>query len=193
MTEIIAAIIGGFLAASTGWYLQYQSEKTRLLRARHLLTTAIRDDLQHTLTIFDRLEDEWDKTKTVWFASLNELRESRQTYQNNKDWVTVFEDGELRKRVFKYYSKTSDIISNLEYQQRRKYELMDKFNNLVRDIKYRTPSLSDQDARNSAISFMQEEDTEFRRLEDSLPEMLKKIVGPKQEAKELSVILGSYK
>ena len=75
MTEIIAALIGGFLAAGTGWFLHTRAETARIGRARHLLTTAIRDDLQHTTAVFERLEDEWDKTKTVWFATLNELRE----------------------------------------------------------------------------------------------------------------------
>ena len=58
MTEIIAALIGGFLAAGTGWLLHTRAETARIGRARDLLTTAIRDDLQHTTAVFERLEDE---------------------------------------------------------------------------------------------------------------------------------------
>ena len=95
-------MVGGFLAASTGWFLDRRREKAKVKQLRKLLTTGIGDDLQHSIDLYDKIADEWEKTKTVWFATLNELRESRQTYLNNKDWVTIFEDAELRTKIFRY-------------------------------------------------------------------------------------------
>ncbi|MEO6696385.1 MAG: hypothetical protein ABIN45_00070 [Gammaproteobacteria bacterium] len=185
MAEIIAAVIGGFLAAGTGWFLQNRAEKDRTNKTRHLLTTAICDDLQHAITLYDKVDDEWEKTKTVWFATLNELRESRQTYQNSRDWIVLFKNADLRKKIFRYYLRSSDLINNLEYQQRRKYELETKFNDLVRDIKYKSPQLTQEDAMKVATSYMTQEDAEYHRLKESVPENVKKLDKFKSEAKEL--------
>lgn len=185
MSEIIAAIIGGFLAAGTGWFLQNRAEKDRTDKSRHLLTTAICDDLQHAITLYEKIDDEWGKTKTIWFATLNELRESRQTYQNSKDWIVLFENADLRKKIFRYYLRSSDLLNNLEYQQRRKYELETKYNDLIRDIKYKTPQLSDAEASRAATSYMAQEDAEYLRLKESIPDNVKKLDKFKAEAKEL--------
>lgn len=185
VAEIIATIIGGILAAGTGWFLQNRAEKDRTVKSRHLLTTAICDDLQHAITLYEKVDDEWEKTKTVWFATLNELRESRQTYQNSKNWIVLFENADLRKKIFRYYLRSSDLINNLEYQQRRKYELETKFNDLVRDIKYKTPQLSHDEAMKDAISYMTQEEAEYLRLKEIVPENVKKLDKFKSEAKEL--------
>lgn len=189
MAEIIATIIGGFLAAGTGWFLQNRAENERTDKARRLLTTAICDDLQHATTLYEKIDGEWEKTKTVWFSTLNELRESRQTYQNSKDWIVLFEKSDLRKRIFHYYLRSADLINNIEYQQRRKYELETKFNDLLRDIMFKTPGTSHDEAKGFAISYMAQEDAEYRNLEVSLPENIRKLDRFKIEAKDLLVAL----
>ena len=50
--------------------------------------------------LLDKLKELLPTTMT---DTLNELKESRQTYQNNKDWVTTFDDPEMRKKIFRYY------------------------------------------------------------------------------------------
>ena len=50
MEQIIAALIGGFLAAGTGWFLQTRLELSRTEKARDLLTIGICDDLNHSNT-----------------------------------------------------------------------------------------------------------------------------------------------
>jgi hypothetical protein len=133
--QIIAAVIGGFIAAGTGWFIDWKRENRKFQNLRKLLITGICGDLKHSLTLFDKVFDEYQKMKTIYFATLNELRESRHVYQNNKDWVTIFEDGELRNLIFKYYLQSSDAINMLEFEQRRKYELENKHNELVTKIK----------------------------------------------------------
>jgi len=85
MDQIIAALAGGFLAAGTGWFLQNRLEASRLKRLKQLLIIGISDDLKSSVELYSRVIDEWDKSQIVWFTTLNELRESRQTYLKNRD------------------------------------------------------------------------------------------------------------
>jgi len=185
MDQVIAALIGGFLAAGTGWFLQVQLEKSRLKRTKKLLTIGITDDLEQSIHLYDRIADEWDKSQTIWFSSLNELKESRQTYQNNKDWILVYENADLRKQIFQYYLKSADRINTLEYQQRRKYEIEHKLNDLTRDIKYRDTTVTHDEAVQLAINLMEAENREYINFQTSIPEAVGKLKEYKSEAKEL--------
>jgi len=185
MDQYIAVLLGGFLAAGTGWFLQVRLEKSRQKVAKKLLTLGITDDLEQAIYLYDRISDEWDKSKTIWFSTLNELKESRQTYQNNKDWVVLYDEPDLRKQIFQYYLKSGFQINNLEYQQRRKYELEHKLNELIRDIKYRDGSISDSHAVALATNIMEAEHREYDNLQNSIPEAVTKLKEFKGEAKDL--------
>ena len=63
MNEIVAAIIGGFLAAGIGWFLDRCREKEKISRSKQLITTGISDDLRHAINLCDKINGEWDKTK----------------------------------------------------------------------------------------------------------------------------------
>ena len=185
MEQIIAAIIGGFLAAGTGWFLQTRLEISRTDKALNLLTTGICDDLNHSLSLYEKIDEEWTKTKIIWFSTLNELKESRQTYKENKNWIILFEDSGIRNKIFKYYLKSAELIDTLEYQQRRKYELENKYNDLVSDIKLKNPEIEHKEASDLAISYMSSENNEYQRLVDSIPETVAKLTKFNIEAKEL--------
>ena len=90
MEQLLAAVVGGFLAACTGWGLQYLQEKSRTHKTRSLLTIGICDDLNHSVSLYDKIEEEWDKTKIIWFSTLNEIKESRQIYKENKSCFVLF-------------------------------------------------------------------------------------------------------
>lgn len=185
MEQIIAAIIGGFLAAGTGWFLQTRLEISRTDKALNLLTTGICDDLNHSLSLYEKIDEEWAKTKIIWFSTLNELKESRQTYKENKNWIILFEDSGIRNKIFKYYLKSAELIDTLEYQQRRKYELENKYNDLVSDIKLKNPEIEHKEASDLAISYMSSENNEYQRLVDSIPETVAKLTKFNIEAKDL--------
>jgi hypothetical protein len=175
MNEIIAALIGGILAAGTGWLLERQREKTRLDQARKLLTRAICDDLTHSLQLYDKVAEEWEKTKTIWFATTNELKESRQPYVNSKDWIAVFDDEDLRRKIFRYYLQSSDRINALEYQQRRKYEIEGKLNDMIHNIKFRDPQLSHDAALKMAVGYMEAESKEYENLATLIPDTIEHV------------------
>lgn len=183
---IVAAIIGGFLAGGTGYLLDRKREEEKANLIKRLLVAGITDDLQHSLTLYEKIAEEWDKSRTIWFSTLNELKESRRTYQNNKDWVTLLEDQELRSTIFRYYLRSADVINSLEYQQSRLYELERRYNELLRDIKLKSPELSHEQASALATSYVQQEDLEYRNLTGvRIPETVAKLSEYKGAAKDL--------
>lgn len=192
-TTIISTFIGAFLAAGTGYFFELRRENARMKQARHLLKVVIIDDLRYAVTLYDKAIDEWDKTKTVWFSTLNEIRESRFAYQNNKDWIHVFEDSELRRRIFRYYLQSSERVTSLENQQRRKYEIEGRLNDVVRDIKQKDSSLSHENAVKVAVSYMQSESGEYDNLQKFISESIGKLSEFKREAQEIAKILENSK
>lgn len=185
MNEIIAAVVGGFLAAGTGWFLQSRLEASRQKRLAQLFVIGVRDDLKASVDLYDRLVDEWEKSQTVWFTTVNELRESRQTYQKNRDWLVLLKNESIRQRLFRYYHRSADHLAILENQQRRKYEIQAKLNELVRDIQLKDGSLSREAALKQAISVMHAEDQELVGLNSLLPQNIQKLRDFKGEAREL--------
>lgn len=188
-TTIISTFIGAFLAAGTGYFFERRRENARMKQARQILKTAIADDLKYVVSLYDKIGDEWDKTKTVWFATINEIRESRFAYQNNKDWIHVFDGPELRRRIFRYYLQSAERMNNLEYQQRRKYEIEARFNDTIRDVKQKDPALSNDDAVKAAVSYMENESREYDNLQKSILDSIGKLSEFKREAQELTKLL----
>jgi len=97
----------------------------------------------------------------------------------------VYDDAELRKQIFQYYLKSADRINTLEYQQRRKYEIEHKLNELIRDIKFRDAPVTHEQAVESAVSLMEAENLEYANLQTSIPDEVAKLKEYKGEAREL--------
>jgi len=154
------------------------------------MVVGITDDLKSSSELFDRVLDEWDKTQIVWFTTLNELRESRQTYLKNRDWLVLFNDEALRQRVFKYYHRSADHFSLLENQQRRKYEIQNKLNELVRDIQLRDSTLTREVALQQGIALMQPEGRELAGIDEMLSRNIQRTRDFKVDAKELLEAFG---
>ena len=193
MDQIVAALVGGFLAAGTGWFLQVCLEASRLKRLKQLLLLGIIDDLKSAAELYGRVIDEWEKSHIVWFTTLNELRESRQTYLRNRDWMVLIKDEALRQKLFKYYHRSADHINLLENQQRRKYDIQTKLNDLMRDLQLRDSELSREQALEQGVRLMQPEDQELAGINNLLPQNIQKMRDFKVEAKELLDALGKDK
>ena len=190
MNEIAAAMVGGFLAAGTGWFLQTRLEASRLERLKQMMIIGVTDDLKSSADLYDRVLDEWDKTQIVWFTTLNELRESRQTYLKNRDWLVLFDNEALRQKLFRYYHRSADHLGLLENQQRRKYDIQNKLNEIVRDLQLRNAELPRDQALSQGIALMQPEDQELSGINTMLPQNIQRTRDFKAEAKELLVALG---
>jgi len=190
MDQLIAAVVGGFLAAGTGWLLQVRLEASRLTRLKQLLIVGITDDLKTSIDLYARVLDEWEKGQIVWFTTLNELRESRQTFLKNRDWLVLVKDETLRQKVFRYYHRSADHVNLLENQQRRKYEIQTSLNELIRDLQLRNAALTREQALAQAVGLMQAEDQELIGINNLLPQNIQRVRDFKTEAKDLLDALG---
>lgn len=190
---ILASVIGGLLAAGTGWLLDWQRQRAFLRRTKQLFLTGILDDLHHSLTLYDTIQDEWEKSKTVWFSSLNELRESRQTYVTHKDSVVLIDSPDARKRLFRYYLKTNELVNQLEYQQQRIYEIQRRFRELHNNVSLNQRELTQEQVGALVFRIMSDENTEFTNTQAALPSTIEKLRSFKSDCLELINELKSQK
>jgi hypothetical protein len=160
--EILAAILGGFLAAGAGWFLQTRLENTRLNRLRTLLLVGMRDDLNNAIELFNRLSDDWDKSKVVWFTSINEFAESREVYVKNKDWIALLHNDDLRVKILRYYRRSANHILQLQNSQQRKYDIQRKYNEPVLDLRRQDSNASIEDVSAIAVRLLDAEDPRVR-------------------------------
>lgn len=184
-TQIVAALIGGLLAAGTGAWLQGRQEKLRLARLRDLLTLAILDDLTTSPPLYEKLSDEWRKSKTIFFHTTGELTASRQTVINTKDYALLIGDAQLRRDLSRYYTRSGQVLTMLETFQRRKYDLGSKFHELLRDVRLRDPTLDFHSAEARTHDLMAAEDVEFKTLDTEIDKEVREADKCATTAKEL--------
>ena len=101
--------------------------------------------------------------------------------------MVLIKDEGLRQKLFKYYHRSADHINLLENQQRRKYDIQAKLNDVVRDLQLRNDSLSREQAMEQGIRLMHPEDQELVGLNNFIPQNIQRMRDFKVEAKELLV------
>jgi hypothetical protein len=188
--EILAAILGGFLAAGTGWFLQTRLENARLKRLRTLLLVGMRDDLNNAIELFGRLSDDWDKGKVVWFATINEFAESREVYVKNKDWITLLHNDDLRVKILRYYRRSANHILQLQNSQQRKYDIQYKYDALVVDLRRQNPTMPIDQVNDTAFQLMNVETQELKFVNEQLPKLIQQLDRFKIDAQEILKEIG---
>ncbi len=103
--------------------------------------------------------------------------------------LVLLDEEELRQRIFRYYHRSSDHLALLENQQRRKYDLQTKLNDVMRDLQLRDPGLQRDQALQQAIGLMHSEDQELAGINTMLPQSIQKLRDFKIEAKEMLGLL----
>ncbi|MCB0322040.1 MAG: hypothetical protein KDD69_00655 [Bdellovibrionales bacterium] len=193
LTAILAALVGGFLAAATGWGLDRERERAKLKKARNLLKTGILDDLQHSLALYDQIIADWEKTQTVWFATLIELKNSRDIYDKHKQYILLFENEQLRKDIFRYYLQSGELISTLEWNQQRKYSLHDDWNRELHKAKLTHPDQPEDNLKTALAAVYALESQEYDRSSAMLENNVQKIPAMRQRALDILKALNQVK
>jgi hypothetical protein len=183
--QVFLTILGGLIAGAAGLFVNWKGDVRKNKNLRKLLITGICDDLELSLHLYDKISDEFEKTKIVWFSTLNELRESRQTYKNNRDFITIFDDEKLRVDIFRYYNSTGDIIGNLEYQEKRRMVLDNNFKNAVSTHMRQHPKLTNAQAEKEVLEINKAETHEYQMLTTDIPATIQKLKEFKSVAIEL--------
>jgi hypothetical protein len=130
------------------------------------------DDLRNSVELYDRIAEDWEKSRTIWFNLVDELFESRHVYANNKDWITVIDDEELRKEIFQYYRKSAQHLLQLRNAQQRKYDIQNRYNLLVQEYRMRNPGIELEDARATVAPTMATESEELNYLDKQIPDLV---------------------
>lgn len=144
---IIPTIVGGFLAASA----VYLNNLLELNKKKKYFLLAIKDDLENCVILYQRVMDEWSKSSTVWFVTLDEVMASRKPIQQHHDFLLTFPKN-IRRRVNDYYLRSENIVSGLKVQQLRKYDLDKQYWELFAKEKTLKLSLTDEQIRKNILN-----------------------------------------
>lgn len=185
IAAIVGAVIGGFLAACAGLIVEWRKGTNREKNLSRLFSTAITDDLKNSISLYEKIQEDWSKSSLIWFVTINELRKSRQTYEKYNEHVLLFKSPELRQRISKYYLRSETLISTLETMQNRKYFIDNKYKQTLIDIKIREGSLADEAVTAKAEELMKNEATELKWINDSIPKSVNKLDSLITEAQNL--------
>lgn len=167
--QILAALLGGLLAAGTGAYLQTRLENKRLSKIKNLLLRAAKDDLENVVELYDRIKEDFEKSGIVWFHHISDFNESRQTVINNRDHLYLIDEEKLRKKLFKYYAKSFQPITALQGYQQSKHALATKLNDIVQKLMLDDKRLTHETAIQKAIALMKMENQDYAFITEDLP------------------------
>lgn len=186
LAAIIGAVIGGAFSAGTGALLQRNATNSQIARLRKIFLIGIKDDLDISIRLYERIVDDWEKSKIVWYTSLHELNDSRSVYSNNKDHIALIETEELRLRIAKYYRESAILIVALTNAQTRRDNISREFQLILRDLRTRDINELESVLLSKAATIMGNESDELARLNNlHLPELVAKVTPLKQEADNL--------
>lgn len=183
--DIIAAIVGGFLAAGTGWLLQNRQEASRICKLKKLWITAITEDLESSVDLYEQISNGWLQSKIIWFNLLNELDDSRSAFYRNRDYVVLLDDIDLRGKILKYYRKSSTLINQLRNTQQREYDLHNKLKVSEQELLFKNPGMSLDQAIGIVITANLHDDEELGHIKKTLPELVNSLEGLRADARDI--------
>lgn len=166
---ILAAIVGGFLAGATGWFVSWRNDCRALKQKAGLFTRAIKDDLNKSKLLYKKIIEVLEKHNTVWLDTLGEIEASRDIYNKNKEWILVYSET-LRNSISDYYYKSAIGIYYLRYLQNRKTEIEVMAGKLYFDLKVKDPSISDVQLKSQVDSIVKQYSTEYSWINETMPE-----------------------
>jgi hypothetical protein len=187
--EIFAAIVGGFLAAGTGWFVQSRIEAARESRHKQLLLLGIKDDITNSLELYDQLIEDWERSRTVWFNLLTQINDSRHIYVNNRSSIVLIKSESLRNRILQYYRKSGNHLLGLQNAQQRKYDIQSKYNLAVQNQQLQNHDLTLEAAQALVVQTMAAESDELTYWDNQLPFLVAGIQRFKDDAREIRELL----
>jgi len=118
LPELVSLVLGGFLAAGSGVFLQWRQRRGDRENNRKLFLQLIRDDLSTCKNIFDQIQKRWQESKWVMYRDIQQAQMSQSFYYNNNSAILHLEGADNRKAIVKYYSETTLFLNELSIAQR---------------------------------------------------------------------------
>lgn len=190
MTEqwvtILAAIIGGFIAGATGWFVSWRNDCRTFKHKAGLFTRAIKDDLNKSKLLYKKVIEAWEKNNTVWLDTLGEIEASRDIYNKCREWTLVYPEN-LRNRISDYYYKSAIGIYFLRDLQNRKTEIELMAGKLFFDLKAKDLNVPNEQINKQVVNAISSyQHTEYGWINATIP---KKVDYFKELAQDIENIL----
>ena len=184
MIDSWSVVLGGAVTGAIGWFITWHKDYRFLKRQIRLFKKAIVDDLKKSVLLYNKVKDEWNKSSTVWFVTLDEIVASRRIYEKYNDHVLNLPDN-IRDRITDYYLQSANIIAGLKIQQARKYELDNIYNRLYRDASILYPNFGSEELNSYVLTIMANEVQEYNYLNDNLPKTVTELDNLRNEASRI--------
>ena len=112
MYEVGLIVLGAVLAMATSVVMEFVRLGINQKRIRVLLTSLLRDEVEEITKLLDSLGDEITKFGYIPFSRLNDIAAARQGFDRNRDWVTLYKDESLRRKLFNFYQEVARICGD---------------------------------------------------------------------------------
>ena len=179
----------GFLAAGAGWFLQSRQEASRIKKLKDLVTQSILEDMENSILTYSEISQRWRDTNIIWFDLLNGLDDSRGAYYRNRDSITLL-DKKIREKITNYYRKSTSTLSQLRYQQDRKYYLLNKAKTAQQELMFKNPKMNIDKSIKIVVDSSMHDSDELDYINKSLPELVNSLEGLRNDAR---AVLGELK
>ena len=147
LAAIIGAIVGAFISGTVGWKYQQKQFDQNNNRQKELFLSGLVDDLVHSSEIYKRLAENWEAHKMISVVILNELIDARQFYNNNRTYLILIEDAELRNNIAEYFRKSAIDIDLLKANEAQADNIQQQFNAMVTNALLANQELTRDQAR----------------------------------------------
>lgn len=172
---IIGAIIGGFLAAISGVSVNWISEKIKRKNLLILFKQAIIDDLNNSKSLFEKIQEEFSKSNTIWFATLKEIRKSHEFYERSRDNILLFKSENLRQKISNFYLKTDNLLNTLEILENIKINISNQLRQTEKELRLKENNLSESELDTKKNDLMKTELMQLQEVKSSMPIQLNKL------------------
>jgi hypothetical protein len=186
MEPISTLIIGEFIAAGAGWYLDSRSSNKRINTAREYLLSGINDDLKNSVALYTTIQQEWAQGERVERASLDKLKRCALTYRHNQELVPLIYQHQRGEQIFNYFNEVSDIVSAMEHDQGCINAIEEAFDDKLHSLKLENPEISADAAVTAVTALLSREQKQYyARLRRGMDASLKRLAELIHTAAEL--------
>ncbi len=107
--EVGLVVLGAVLAMATSVVMEFVRQSITQKKIRALLTSLLRDEVESINDLLDRLAEDITQFGYIPFQRLNDIAVARQGFDRNRDWIVLYKDESLRRKLFKFYQEVGRV------------------------------------------------------------------------------------
>lgn len=182
---VAGPIIGGVISGVVGFSTQWLTDARRRRFTIKLFLQGLKEDLRHFTMLSKRIEEDYTKSKTIYYNLINRIYESRGHYFRNRDLVMGIDDDILRAEVQEFYRHSNDVLTALQTGQQRLDEIRRLLSDRAQGIWHQDNSLTFEQIFEQAELLLQVEVGERDGLNLHIPQQLNELRENRSAAQRL--------